>query len=95
MLSLTKVSFKSASSWSLLGVSNSLYLDLGSSYTSIYTYKNSVSWALKIFMLHYICKLYGNKKNFKCFLITTCEVGPVVIIIISILQTQQVRLKGS
>ena len=59
MLSLIKVSFKSASSWSLLGVSNSLYLDLGSSYTTIYTYKNSV---LKIFMLHYICKLYGNKK---------------------------------
>lgn len=78
-----------------MGVGNALYLDLGSSYASVYTYKNSVSWVLKIFMLCYICKLYGNKKIFKCFLITTCKVGPEVIIIISILQTLQLRLKGS
>lgn len=35
------------------------------------------------------------KKILKCFLITTCEVSPEVFIIISILLTRQLRLKGS
>lgn len=71
-----------------------LYLDLcGSSQVDTYIKNHSAGYLR--FVYSALCKLYSNKKKFKCFLITTCEVGPEVIIIISILQTRQLRLKGS
>lgn len=78
----TQVSVKIPSSWKPLGASNTtLNLDLRSS-SRVYTYIKITQ--LGIWDLYtWLYVSYTAIKKIKCFLITTCEVGPEVIILSS------------